>query len=395
MTCEEFQAAQLEKWQGTSTQELDSDASEHVASCPSCREDLADLPSVLSLLRYLNETYEPSAALWDRIEAGISATTGASPMPHQSWWALKVAAAMLVAAALFTAWQSTEERERLVPQAAAIVRDSIGGEPPQGTRLDVGHTIRLAAGASALLDLPNAGTAELVGPAELTLDGPLAWTLSQGELTAEIRPGGRGFRVSTPCAEVSVPGTVFRVNASLKGTSLTVARGLVRIANGHGAQTVAERSRSMARPDAAPSEPKPVEDWALADLRVEPSLRRNPHLSIESSEDLTLRFRFTSPHARLFLSPPAASPTPYYILHALDDAGNAFAIRLNDLGGQGKHPVAVDPDTEMIQAFDIQKVLTRKGTYMIWGLYVSARATAGSPEWQGMLESSPILIHVK
>ncbi|MEK7866472.1 MAG: hypothetical protein AAB434_07285, partial [Planctomycetota bacterium] len=160
------------------------------------------------------------------------------------------------------------------------------------------------------------------------------------------------------------------------------------------AQSVAEKSRSMARPGAAPSAPTPVQDFALADIRVEPSLRRDPHLSIEA-EDLTLRFRFTSPHAKLSLSPPAASPSPYYILNALDDAGNAFVVRLNDLGGDGKSPVAVDPNGDLVQEFNVRRVLPHEGTYMVSGLYVSAGAASGSLEWQGMLESSPILIDVK
>ena len=395
MTCEEFQASQLDKWQGDGTPTPDRDPAEHLASCPSCREDASDLPSVLSLLRQTEDAYEPSAALWNRIEAGISAATGPKPMPHRSWWMLKVAAAMLVAAALFTAWQSTQGSDRVVAQTAAVVRDALGaGAPAQGSRLDVGQHLRLAAGSSALLELPGAGQVELLGPAELSLDQPLAWTLTNGVLTADITPGGRGFKVTTPCAVVSVSGTVFRVNASTKGTALTVARGVVRIANGEGAQSVAEKSRSMARPGAAPSAPTPVQDFALADIRVEPSLRRDPHLSIEA-EDLTLRFRFTSPHAKLSLSPPAASPSPYYILNALDDAGNAFVVRLNDLGGDGKSPVAVDPNGDLVQEFNVRRVLPHEGTYMVSGLYVSAGAASGSLEWQGMLESSPILIDVK
>ncbi|MEK6911368.1 MAG: FecR domain-containing protein, partial [Candidatus Thermoplasmatota archaeon] len=107
----------------------------------------------------------------------------------------------------------------------------------------------------ALREVERQGREErwpIVGPAERSLDQPLAWTLTNGVMTADITPGGRGFKVTTPCAVVSVSGTVFRVNASTTGTALTVARGVVRIANGEGAQSVAEKSRSMARPGAAP-----------------------------------------------------------------------------------------------------------------------------------------------
>lgn len=396
MTCEDFQASQVEKWQGHGTPDVDRHASEHLANCASCREEASDLPSVLTLLRQVDDTYEPSATLWNRIEAGLAVTAGPSPMPRPSWWVFKVAAAMLVAAALFAAWQSTQESERVLPQTAAVVRDALGdGAPKLGTRLDVGQRLRLAPGSAALLDLPGAGTVELLGPAELSMREPLAWTLTHGSLTADILPGGRGFRVSTPCAEISVTGTVFRVNASATGTALTVARGVVRIANERGGQSVVEKSRSMARPGAAPSVPTPVEEYALADLRVETSLRRDPHLSIEATDDLTLRFRFTSPHGRLFLSPPATSPTPYYIMNAVDDEGNAFSIRLNDLGGEGKHPVAIDANGELVQEFKVRDVLPHKGTFLVSGLYVSAGPSTGNPEWQGMLESSPILIDVK
>lgn len=395
MTCEDFQATQLDKWQGVTSPDADRRLEEHASTCPSCREEASsDVPSVLSLLRRTEDTYEPSSALWNRIEAAMTPAS-ASPT-RRTWGIFRVAAALIAAAALFVAWQSTQGTERAVRPTAAVVKDALGSSSPAlGTSIAVGTPLTLAAGEATLLDLPNAGRVEIRGPAEVRFDKPLAWTLTRGELTADIIPGRQGFSVSTPCAEVSVTGTVFRVNAAAKGTALTVARGTVRLANAKGAQAVAAKTRSMAIPGAAPSEPTPVEAYALDDLSVGEALHRDPGLTLDAAEDLTLRFHFSSPFARLFLLPPAASPTPYYILNGVDSDGKAFSVRLNDLGGQGNGAMAVEGKSELVQAFKVRSVLPHKGFYLVSGLYVSAGSAAGNPEWQGMVESSPILIEVK
>ncbi len=395
MTCEDFQAAQLDKWQGAASPDSDRRLEEHASTCPACREEASsDVPSVLSLLRRVEDTHEPSAMLWNRIEAAM---TPASTSPTRSTWGIfRVAAAFIAAAALFVAWQSTQGTDRAVKATAAVVKDALGtSSPALGTSIAVGTPLTLAAGEATLLDLPNAGRVELRGPAEVRFDAPLAWTLTRGELTADITPGGPGFRVTTPCAVVYVTGTVFRVNAAAKGTALSVARGTVRLENARGSQAVAEKTRSMAIPGAAPSTPTPVEPYALDDLSVGGALHRDPDLALDSAENLTLRFHFSSPFARLFLLPPAASPTPYYILNGVDSDGKAFSVRLNDLGGQGNGPMAVEGRSELVQEFKLGSVLPHKGVYLVSGLYVSAGSAAGNPEWQGMVESSPILIEVK
>ena len=84
--------------------------------------------------------------------------------------------------------------------------------------LDRGKTLELLEGA-ATVRYANGICLLLEGPARLTLVSSTKAKLDHGKCVAKVPPPNRGFRLSTPFAEVIDQGTEFGVMASEKGFS--------------------------------------------------------------------------------------------------------------------------------------------------------------------------------
>ncbi len=90
--------------------------------------------------------------------------------------------------------------------------------PLPGMALDRGKTLELLEGA-ATVRYANGICLLLEGPARLTLVSSTKAKLDHGKCVAKVPPPNRGFRLSTPFAEVIDQGTEFGVMASEKGFS--------------------------------------------------------------------------------------------------------------------------------------------------------------------------------
>lgn len=98
------------------------------------------------------------------------------------------------------------------------------GELELGHVLRTGKTLAIDEGIISL-QLQNV-LLDLIGPAELKLAAMNQVQLQQGTLTARVLPGGEGFTVKTPDAEVIDLGTEFLVRYdSREGTDVSVRRG--------------------------------------------------------------------------------------------------------------------------------------------------------------------------
>jgi len=105
--------------------------------------------------------------------------------------------------------------------------DSSSGSMDLGAVLRRGKTISVPTGI-VTLELSNV-LLDLIGPAELKLEEQNQVRLQHGALTARIFPGGEGFTVRTPDAEVVDLGTEFSVQYDLtSGTDVSVRRGRAR-----------------------------------------------------------------------------------------------------------------------------------------------------------------------
>jgi len=98
------------------------------------------------------------------------------------------------------------------------------GQAELGQLLRQGATVSVAQGVLSI-ELGNV-IVDLQGPAELKLDDIKQVQLLRGTLTARARPGGEGFTVRTPDAEVVDLGTEFLVRYhATTGTDVSVRRG--------------------------------------------------------------------------------------------------------------------------------------------------------------------------
>jgi len=79
------------------------------------------------------------------------------------------------------------------------------------------------------LQLPNV-LVDVVGPAKVRLTGERELSLMSGTLMANVQPGGEGFKIQTPDAEVVDLGTEFLVSYEpQRGTDVSVRRGRAQV----------------------------------------------------------------------------------------------------------------------------------------------------------------------
>ncbi|HWL07109.1 MAG TPA: FecR domain-containing protein [Planctomicrobium sp.] len=102
------------------------------------------------------------------------------------------------------------------------------GELELGHVLHTGKTLSIDEGVISV-QLPHV-LLDLIGPAQLKLDAKGQVQLQQGTLTARVQPGGEGFKVITPDAEVVDLGTEFLVKYEAgQGTQVSVRRGRAQV----------------------------------------------------------------------------------------------------------------------------------------------------------------------
>lgn len=101
-----FECRDLER--ALRTPELLPDAREHAANCPQCRRDLYLWSEISNLARGLHEEWE-TPELWSRIEQTLAAEKRATRRRPRSWqWLGAVAAALVLAVALWRPWRATQ-----------------------------------------------------------------------------------------------------------------------------------------------------------------------------------------------------------------------------------------------------------------------------------------------
>ncbi len=87
-----------------------------------------------------------------------------------------------------------------------------GREGEKALRLEPGSRVKIRQG-SMRLDFAAGVEGVVLGPADLTLHGPLAIAMPYGTARFRVEPQGRGFKVATPLVEVVDLGTEFGILA--------------------------------------------------------------------------------------------------------------------------------------------------------------------------------------
>jgi hypothetical protein len=158
-------------------------------------------------------------------------------------WAAVLAAAAVVVIAL----QTTVLRDLIWPiDVHAMVQSVDGGlykasgeivQPvAAGQRIERSQVVRTGSGSRAILELPDGSRIEMNSRSEVWLDRArdgVRINLNRGEMivTAAKQRGGHLY-ASTKEVGVSVVGTVFEVNAGVRGSRVTVLEGEVHVQHG-------------------------------------------------------------------------------------------------------------------------------------------------------------------
>jgi len=144
--------------------------------------------------------------------------------------------------------------------------------PGQSIKLD---TLRFAEGRIRF-SLPSGAMLSVAGPAAIQLRSPTHLSITEGKLTADVGPGGRGLTIDTPQTQVVDLGTVFGVEvANPQRTSVVVFEGSVELYDPLASRHVAiarltegeavdvDGQRRLSRIDTVITAPS-GEDWATA-----------------------------------------------------------------------------------------------------------------------------------
>jgi len=146
---------------------------------------------------------------------------------------------VLLTGSLLTAWyfQSPPGMRAQVQSAnGTIYRVTSHGDQPiaVGTELAEGELVRTAGGAHAFVRLLDGSVVEMNERSEFSVSARRKDTtvhLDQGRIIVQAAKRRTGhLYVLTPDAKVAVTGTVFAVNAGMKGSRVSVIEGAVRVA---------------------------------------------------------------------------------------------------------------------------------------------------------------------
>jgi len=137
---------------------------------------------------------------------------------HGSLVRRSLAAAAILAVATGIVVLVLHQTNQPVATLAAAVGSTWGGtsKPVRGDALNSGQSLSLQAGV-AQFAFASGAKVIVEGPAQFTLDSPVAMTLSSGKLAATLLGGG--FTVHTPTATVKDLGTEFGIATTATGTT--------------------------------------------------------------------------------------------------------------------------------------------------------------------------------
>ncbi|MBI2921790.1 MAG: FecR domain-containing protein [Planctomycetes bacterium] len=386
----------------------------HLTSCAECRNTEAETKKSFGLLHLLAPV-SPSQDVWSRIQANLDGVevgqshsySYSKPFAAQ-YFGLAAAAVLLVAVtavALFKVpattpeTQATAKIERL-GDGVAIHRIVDGKREAlaEGASIRQGETITMEPGAAAIFSMAGVGRFRLSGGSVLRITGDRSLELEQGEVIADVVPGGRGFTIQTKDARATVLGTLFRVFAAEGRTALTVARGTVSFGNAQGSVAVGAGSQSVALTGSGPCEPVALEpgaaDWDLfrsvapgPDVHVAiPDFPKpgNVPFQIVLSSDSTVRC-----DARL-------SDRTYLLLTLTDPSGTVHVERVAAAavavqGTVTNGSALIDPEHPLAWSGNLNR-LTTPGTWTVSATY----ASAGEGEnWGGFAESPAVRFEIR
>jgi hypothetical protein len=241
---------------------LERDGNHRITSCEDFQSLIpAFLTSSLTPSRKLlleDHTHE-CVACRKALEAARSASSGdknrtvAAPARSRRPAIFRWSAVAVAAATVALAFQTTFVRDLVWPiEVHAMVQTIDGGlyrasgqlvQPvAAGQKIERSEVVRTGSGSRAILELPDGSRVEMNARSEIWLDRArdgVRINLNRGNVivTAAKQHGGHLY-VATREVGVSVVGTVFEVNAGIRGSRVTVLEGEVRVQQGTAAKSL-------------------------------------------------------------------------------------------------------------------------------------------------------------
>jgi hypothetical protein len=254
-------------------------------------------------LRQFRQGSGPAAVDWS------APRIASSPRHRTAWsWAFAAVAVLLISGVfLYRAFWAVPAGVRAEVQsidgAAYLVSDNMDRRVMPGTPLREGEQLRTASGSRALLRLADGSTVEVNQRSTLGVGARghnVTIALDHGAVIVQAAHRTSGYLyVRTPDCRVAVTGTVFSVDAGLKGSRVAVLQGSVQVAHA-GIQAILRPGQQMATSDSLASEPL-VEQFAwspdrqkyiglLAELaNIQHEIARIPFPEPRYSSDLLAR----------------------------------------------------------------------------------------------------------
>jgi hypothetical protein len=204
---------------------------DHTRSCIACRRALRAA-----------EAAEEARRTRTAATAAAASPSSAEPGRRMPRAALIALAAVLVAAlglGLFALYQQLpgagEARVEAAQGGLYRVASQTVSPLPAGARVPPGVEVRTGRGAHAVLRLADGSAVEVSERADLSYDARksgITVNLAQGRIIVQAakQTAGHHLYVETPDCRVSVVGTIFAVNAGIKGSRVSVVQGTVRVA---------------------------------------------------------------------------------------------------------------------------------------------------------------------
>jgi len=224
----------------------------HLRECGTCQRQF----------RGGSQTVDWSSPDWSAHKAGTSSIW----RPQVLRWAL--APAMAVLACSFFVYRSFWQvpagvRAEVISIEGSASRLSSAGDRPlaAGDTLAEGDSLRTSGGAHAVLRLSDGSTVEVNERSMLGVGARghnMTVALDNGAVIVEAAHRSSGhLYVKTPDCRVAVTGTIFSVNAGIKGSRVGVLRGSVDVSHG-GVDTKVDAGDQLATSDNL--SPAPLED---------------------------------------------------------------------------------------------------------------------------------------
>lgn len=372
--------------------DLESDQlNTHLADCPACRSENDDMAFLSEAIAALPEI-QPAEESFGAIRMRIQETDAPAGPPRRGRLLAFIGSGLAAAIALlFVYLLPSPPPSPLTVLAGDVTLDgnAATGEisPAKGAAIDA-ETIALLSVA-----LPRAAEITLAKGARLTCLAEGEWRLDKGRALFEVSPGSGDITVRTTYGDVRVEGTMFDLDLTDEGLTVSVLRGVVSLRTGDQPVRVDSGTAVMVAKAGNPGAPIPVDADRV--LRW----NRAPTSTLDLSADL-LRFTLANETVRPLAVKPFDPAVGVYSLR-IEASDGTYEVKLQSAmladtpaGAPGRPAVTLKPGEDYRLAIDPRRLSLSPGDYRVSVVYTPYTKDLPEDAWRGVLISPPVRLRV-